>query len=97
MAIKDTSRVLNPDDRVEVSMEEFNKWLMKFDVNGDGKISAKELREAIRANGGRFCRWKANRVIKAIDSNSNGVIDDTEISKLVILAQKQFGLKIVAF
>lgn len=97
MAFKVANRVLNPDDKVEVSMDEFKKWLKKFDENRDGRISADELREAIRATGGRFCRWKANRVLKSIDTNSNGFIDDTEISKLVILAQKQFGLKVVAF
>ncbi|KAL8513947.1 hypothetical protein ACS0TY_013167 [Phlomoides rotata] len=97
MAFIVKTRVLNPDDKVEVSMEEFKKWLSKFDKNRDGRISADELREAIRANRGRFCKWKANRVLKSIDTNSNGFVDDGEISMLVILAQKQFGLKIVAF
>lgn len=82
----------------EVTMEEFKKWLLRnFDENGDGRISVEELRDAIRYSGGWFSSWRAKRVLKAVDSNSNGFIDDSEMSKLVIFAQKQFGLKVVGF
>ncbi|KAL7117073.1 hypothetical protein ACP275_03G048300 [Erythranthe tilingii] len=95
MAIKISPRVVSSDGKVEVSMEEFKKWLKKFDDNRDGKINAEELREAIRATGGRFCKLKANRVLKSVDSNSDGFVDEREMNKLVVFAQKQFGLRIV--
>ncbi|KAI3465363.1 hypothetical protein Pfo_022026 [Paulownia fortunei] len=84
------------DGNVEMSVEEFKKWLMKFDANGDGRISVKELREAIRANGGWFSKWKAKRGMKIADKNLNGVIDDYEISNLVEFAQKYLGRKIIS-
>ncbi|KAL0360821.1 UNVERIFIED_CONTAM: hypothetical protein Sradi_3766600 [Sesamum radiatum] len=78
-------------------MEEFKKWLMRFDRDRDGRINMEELRQAIYDTGGLFCRWKAGRAMKQADTNSNRVIDDNEISNLVPFAQKQFGLKVVAF
>ncbi|KAH6782343.1 hypothetical protein C2S51_007636 [Perilla frutescens var. frutescens] len=97
MAFKSANRVRNNHGKVEVSMEEFKKWLKKFDIDGDGRISVEELREAIHATGGWFCRWKAKRVLKAVDTNSDGFIDDSEMCKLVVFAQKQFGLRVVSF
>lgn len=82
----------------EVSVEEFKKWLLQnFDADGDGRISVEELRDAIRYSGGWFSSWRAKRVVKAVDSNSNGFIDDSEMPKLVIFAQKQFGLRVTGF
>ncbi|KAL2249611.1 UNVERIFIED_CONTAM: hypothetical protein Sindi_2434800 [Sesamum indicum] len=90
-------RIASSDGKVELSIEEFKKWLMKFDRDRDGKINMEELRQAIYDTGGRLCRWKAWRAMKQADMNSNGIIDDNEISKLVPFAQKQFGFKVVAF
>ncbi|KAH6782342.1 hypothetical protein C2S52_000805 [Perilla frutescens var. hirtella] len=82
--------------KVDVSMEEFKKWLKKFDDDRDGRINMEELREAIRATGGWFSQAKAGRILKSVDTNSDGFIDEDEISKLVVFAEKQFGLRIVA-
>lgn len=86
----------HPVGEHELTPEEFKKWLKKFDANGDGRISAEELREAIRAKGCWFAKAKANRVLNAVDTNSNGFIDDNEINKLVVFAARQLGFKIVA-
>ncbi|KAL0351991.1 UNVERIFIED_CONTAM: hypothetical protein Scaly_1587800 [Sesamum calycinum] len=90
-------RINSSDGKVELSMEEFKKWLMQFDRDRDGRINMEELRQAIYDTGGWLCRWKARRAMKNADTNSNRVIDDNEISKLVPFAQKQFGLKVIAF
>lgn len=86
--------MVTSDGKVEVYMEEFKKWLKRFDSDRVGKISASELREAIRATGGRLSQLKANRVLKAVDTNCDGVVDESEMNKLVMFALRQFGLRI---
>ncbi|KAL3840392.1 hypothetical protein ACJIZ3_024983 [Penstemon smallii] len=76
------------ESKVEMSIEEFKKWISKFDSDKDGKITMEELREAIRANGGWFSTMKARRGIKLADKNSNEAIDDNEIGNLMEFAKK---------
>lgn len=79
----------------EITVEEFKKWLKQFDTDGDNKISAEELRRAIKASGGWwFCGRKANRGVKMADKNLNGCIDDAEIENLVEFAQKYLGVRV---
>ncbi|CAA2953860.1 polcalcin Phl p 7-like [Olea europaea subsp. europaea] len=85
------------NDKIEVTFEEFKKWLKKFDKNKDGRISQDELWQAIRANGVRFSWWKGRRAVKAIDTNSNGVVDENEFGNLVEFAEKRLGLQIVSY
>ncbi|KAL0360823.1 UNVERIFIED_CONTAM: hypothetical protein Sradi_3766800 [Sesamum radiatum] len=82
------------DGHVEMSEQEFKKWLKKFDADGDGWISVEELREAVRAKGGWFSKWKAKRGLKTADKNHNGVIDDDEIGNFVEFAKKHLGLRV---
>ena len=77
-----------------LSMEDFNKWLMRYDADLDGRISVEELREAIRASGAWFSTAKAKRMMKAADKNSDGFLDEKEISMLVSFALKQMGFKV---
>lgn len=77
-----------------MTMAEFKDWLLKFDSNGDGKISRDELRWAIKNSGGWFSGWKSSRAIRSADLNGNGCIDEDEISGLVRFAHKLFGIKI---
>ncbi|KAL8513951.1 hypothetical protein ACS0TY_013170 [Phlomoides rotata] len=98
MAIKVVPRVVDKEEKVEMSVDEFKKWLKKFDgEQRDRRVSRKAIQEAIRATGGMFSKMKANRILQAIDVDSDGFIDDNEISKLVVFAQKQFNLRIVTF
>lgn len=76
-------------------MDEFKQWLKKFDSDSDGRISVEELRRAIRANGGWFCKMKAKRGVKTADKNLNGGIDDHEIGNLVDFAEKHLGLRVI--
>ncbi|XP_020702906.1 polcalcin Phl p 7-like [Dendrobium catenatum] len=79
-----------------MTVEEFKEWLMRFDSDGDGRISRHELRQAIRSIGGRFSWWKSKKGLRQADSNADGFIDDAEIDNLVSFAQKKLGLKIAA-
>ncbi|KAL0314840.1 UNVERIFIED_CONTAM: hypothetical protein Sangu_2328400 [Sesamum angustifolium] len=61
-------RIASSDGKVELSMEEFKKWLMQFDRDRDGRINMEELRQAIYDTGGWLCRWKARRAMKNADT-----------------------------
>lgn len=78
-----------------MSLEEFKKWLKIFDEDKDGMISAEELKYAIEFTGGRFAGWKSRHAVLIADANRNGLVDATEVYKLVEFAQKQLGLHIV--
>lgn len=98
MAIKNNAvRVTARSWDDEMTTEEFKVWLKSFDTNKDGRISRDELRRAIRSIRVRFSGWKSKRGVQYADSNGDGFIDDDEIDNLVEYAQKNLGLKIVAY
>lgn len=88
------------DGKYESSNEEFKKWFKKFDSDRDGRITMEELQKVIEANSSWFSKWlsksKAKRGMKLADENSNGVIDENEMAKLVDFARKELSLDIVA-
>uniref|UniRef100_A0A0D9VUV7 EF-hand domain-containing protein n=1 Tax=Leersia perrieri TaxID=77586 RepID=A0A0D9VUV7_9ORYZ len=87
--------LLNPHP---ATLDEFKKWLKKFDTNNDGRISGAELREAIRSQGfGLSVWWKGIVALYQADKDRNGYIDEYEIENLVIFAQKVLGIKITAW
>ncbi|KAI3460237.1 hypothetical protein Pfo_016900 [Paulownia fortunei] len=88
-------RGVRVDGKQEISLDEFVKWLEKFDANRDGQIAVEELQAAIQANRGWFSKWKAKRGVKLADENSNGFIDKNEIRNLVVFAEKHLGVVIV--
>ncbi|XP_059285810.1 uncharacterized protein LOC132039325 [Lycium ferocissimum] len=98
MALKNIyRRSVASDGKLEMSLQEFKKWLKRFDTNNDGKIS-KELQEAVRANGGGwFSRLKGSRGIKVADANGDGYIDENEFNNLVEFAQRNLGVRIVSY
>ncbi|KAL5199057.1 hypothetical protein ABZP36_002569 [Zizania latifolia] len=77
-----------------VSVEDFKRWLMQFDTDGDGRISRRELREAIRRRGAWFAGLRAWRAVQRADTNRNGFVDDDEIENLIEVAEKDLGFKI---
>ncbi|CAN4095388.1 unnamed protein product [Withania somnifera] len=100
MALKNTyRRNIASDGKLEMSVQEFKKWMKRFDIDKDGKISKEELREALRANGvGWFSRIiKGSKGIKDADANGNGYIDDNEFNNLVEFAQRNLGVRIVSY
>ncbi|KAF6144012.1 hypothetical protein GIB67_017620 [Kingdonia uniflora] len=78
----------------EMSVDEFKAWLSKFDADGDGSISRDELRQALRSLHTWFGWWKTRQVMKDVDTNNNGRIDNKELEKLVNSAQQHLNMKI---
>ncbi|KAG8079713.1 hypothetical protein GUJ93_ZPchr0007g4046 [Zizania palustris] len=76
-----------------VRVEEFKRWLMKFDTDHDGRINRRELREAIRHCGARFAGLRAWHALQRADRNRNGFVDDDEIESLIGMAEKLLGFK----
>ncbi|KAL6318293.1 hypothetical protein AAG906_039385 [Vitis piasezkii] len=97
MAIKTYYRCLSGNGEREMTMQEFKKWLKKYDADKDGRISKDELRDAIRATGGWFTRWKSRKGVRSADVNGDGFIDVHEIENLVEFAKTHLRVKIVEF
>ncbi|EPS63097.1 hypothetical protein M569_11693 [Genlisea aurea] len=90
----DKGRSVCYDSKDQITAEEFKTWLMKFDSNKDGRISERELREAIRSRHHWFSWWKCRWAFIAADINGNGYIDEQEIDALLDYAEKHLGFKI---
>ncbi|KAK2398550.1 polcalcin Phl p [Trifolium repens] len=76
-------RNVSSDGKRVMTLQQFKQWLKtSFDTNSDGRISKGELREALRITGGLFASWKSNKVLKSVDSNHDGFIDDKEFVNL---------------
>ncbi|MBA0838507.1 hypothetical protein Goarm_004317 [Gossypium armourianum] len=79
-----------------MTIDEFKRWLKKFDNDNDGRISTDELADAIRvSNGGWFTRRKSKRIIRSVDANGSGFIDDNEIKNLAEFAEKHLNVRIL--
>ncbi|CAH9097954.1 unnamed protein product [Cuscuta europaea] len=101
MAIKSYARTApceSCEGKMDLTLEEFKKWIWKFDEDDDGRINRSELREAIRAAGLRFSWLKARQGMKAADGDGDGfIIDGDEFAKLVAFAQAHFNIRIVSY
>ncbi|KAH0705246.1 hypothetical protein MTR67_050428 [Solanum verrucosum] len=98
MALKNTAyrRNISSDGKLEMSLQEFKKWIKKFDTNKDGKISKEELREAVRTNGGGWLsKIKGSHGMRVADSNGDGFIDEKEFKNLVEFAQRNLGVRVI--
>ncbi|PWA81713.1 Calcium-binding EF-hand [Artemisia annua] len=60
----------------------------KFDTDGDGKISRRELRVGLRKLGLRFATFRAMGAVRYVDVNGDGVISDEEINELAKYVSK---------
>ncbi|KAJ0974962.1 hypothetical protein J5N97_016927 [Dioscorea zingiberensis] len=77
----------------QMSEQQFRKWLTTVDVNGDGRISRKELQDALRVLGLRCTRWKSWRAFVHADLNKNKHIEgESEIEELIEYARKRWGI-----
>ncbi|KAL5071901.1 hypothetical protein RYX36_022788 [Vicia faba] len=88
-------RNISSDGKRVMTLQQFKQWLKtSFDANGDGRISKGELREALRITGGFFASWKSSKVLKSVDSNHDGFIDDKEFVNLARFAEKHLNIRI---
>ncbi|EYU44390.1 hypothetical protein ABFS82_08G049000 [Erythranthe guttata] len=96
MAIRggDTARSVPSGGKYQMTVDEFKNWLMKFDVDKDGRISRKELRRAVRSSGGLFSGWKSGRGMVEADADGSGFIDEQEIDCLLDFAETSMGFKL---
>ncbi|XP_022998716.1 probable calcium-binding protein CML23 [Cucurbita maxima] len=63
------------------SMDEVIMVFKKFDKNGDGKISIKELAAALGELGGKISDDEIRRIMSEIDKDGNGFIDLDEFAE----------------
>ncbi|XP_062188269.1 uncharacterized protein LOC133891560 [Phragmites australis] len=90
-----TAKCLKPAaQRTTVTAEEFKQWLKQFDTDGDGRISRRELREAIRRRGAWFSTVKAWCAVRHADRDRSGYVDDWEMENLIDFAEKELGFQI---
>ncbi|KAF8679267.1 hypothetical protein HU200_046045 [Digitaria exilis] len=82
------------DHRAAITVPEFKRWLKQFDTDNDGRISRKELREAIRRRGAWFSGLRSRFAIWRADRNHDGFVDDSEIDGLIEFAATELGFKI---
>jgi len=54
-----------------------------FDLNGDGLISKEEMSYALRSIGRRGSARTVNRLIKSVDADGNGQLDEKEFNRLM--------------
>ncbi|GMI89713.1 hypothetical protein HRI_002640600 [Hibiscus trionum] len=93
MAIK--TRSYSVEGKRVMTIDEFKRWLKKFDEDKDGKISRDELADAVRVSGGWFARRKSKYGIRSVDGNGNGFVDDNEIKNLADFAEKHLNVWIL--
>ncbi|CAL5418128.1 unnamed protein product [Camellia sinensis] len=68
--------------------EQLKGILKRYDTNGDGKLSRKELKVAFRSLGLRFSGLRARCAVHHADGNGDGFITEDEMSNLVKYASR---------
>ncbi|PPR82101.1 hypothetical protein GOBAR_AA38620 [Gossypium barbadense] len=82
MAIK-TRTYSVVDGRLEMTMDEFKRWLKKFDDDKDGRISRDELADAIRVSRLEMTMDEFKRWLKKFDDDKDGRISRDELADAI--------------
>ena len=66
-----------------------------FDQNGDGTISADELKEVMNELGEKASEEDIERVLSRIDTNNDGAVDYNEFATVMTKEMVESGMTIV--
>ncbi|XVE94879.1 hypothetical protein REPUB_Repub02eG0048000 [Reevesia pubescens] len=77
-----------------LSEEQVRGLLKRYDTNGDGRLSKKELKTAFHSLVVLFSGWRARRALRHADANGDGFISDEEMNELVRYATTRWGFYI---
>ncbi|KAK2995616.1 hypothetical protein RJ640_020252 [Escallonia rubra] len=77
-----------------MSDDQVKGLLMRYDTNGDGRLSRKELQAAFRKLGLRFSGWRARRALRHADADGDGHISEDEMKELIRYAASKWGFTI---
>ncbi|KAK1256933.1 hypothetical protein QJS04_geneDACA017224 [Acorus gramineus] len=76
-------------------MNDFKVLLKEVDVNGDGRINLRELRQALHRLNLPHPGWKAFLLMRQVDVNGNHLIDGNfEVKVLINLLREWYGIVI---
>lgn len=65
--------IRNMNSTTIMTAEEFKQWLMRYCADGgDGRISERELRNALKDLGCWFAHFKSKRIMRKVDINNTG-------------------------
>ncbi|KAH7846094.1 hypothetical protein Vadar_009735 [Vaccinium darrowii] len=73
---------------IPLSEDQLKGLLKRYDANGDGQLSRKELKQAFHNLGLKHSGWRANRAFQHADANGDGFITEDELNQLVKYASK---------
>ncbi len=60
------------------ALDEMKKQFQTIDADGNGTISAQELKEALKMSGEKLSNKEINKIFKSIDENGDNLINYNE-------------------
>ncbi|KAK3028278.1 hypothetical protein RJ639_037455 [Escallonia herrerae] len=77
-----------------LSEEDIRGLLKRFDTDGNGKLSKKELKVAFQSLGLRLSGWRAGRAVRRTDTDGDGQISEDEMLELAKYCATKWGFSI---
>ena len=73
---------------VPLTEDQLKGLLKRYDTNGDGRLSKKELKVAFRNLGLKHGGWRSKHALKHANANGDGFISEEEMNQLVKYASR---------